>query len=66
MVMTFLFIAAVFGLLSSIMYFQTKKSNTFFYLIFTVIRLDGRLKGIKYTLNQISKRVEITENPINL
>ncbi|MFA1822220.1 hypothetical protein ACDX78_18900 [Virgibacillus oceani] len=35
------------------------------YLILTVTKLDGRLKNIKYTLNQISKSVDIPENPIN-
>ncbi|QQK79515.1 hypothetical protein HUG20_06265 [Salicibibacter cibi] len=35
------------------------------YLLFTVIKLDGRLKGLKYTLDQISEQVNIPENPIN-
>jgi len=36
-----------------------------FYLFFTVIKLDGRIKGIKYTLDQISKQAGVPENPVN-
>ena len=35
------------------------------YLILMVTKLDGQLKGIKYTLNQISKSADMPENPIN-
>jgi len=36
-----------------------------FYVLVTVMKLDGRVKGIKYTLDQISKQTGIAENPIN-
>ncbi|MCH1626745.1 hypothetical protein [Fredinandcohnia quinoae] len=35
------------------------------YLLFTVIKLDGRVKGLKYTLDQISKQTDVPEMPIN-
>ena len=35
------------------------------YLIFAVIKLDGRVKGLKYTLDQISKQIDVPEKPIN-
>lgn len=35
------------------------------YLLITVIKLDGRVKGMKYTLDQISKLTDVPEMPIN-
>ena len=35
------------------------------YLLFTVIKLEGRVKGLKYTLDQIYQQTDIPENPIN-
>ncbi|MGD6801898.1 hypothetical protein [Rossellomorea aquimaris] len=35
------------------------------YLLITVIRLEGRIKGIRYALDQISKKVVVPEKPIN-
>ena len=35
------------------------------YLLSTVIKIDGRIKGIKYTLDQISKGIDIPESPID-
>jgi len=36
-----------------------------FYLVFTVVKLNERVKGIRYTLDLISKKIDIPENPIN-
>lgn len=36
-----------------------------FYLVFTVIKLNERVKSMKYTLDLISKKIDIPENPIN-
>ncbi|ARF18685.1 hypothetical protein [Sporosarcina ureae] len=36
-----------------------------FYLVFMVVKLNERIKGIRYTLDLISKKVDIPENPIN-
>lgn len=35
------------------------------YLLFTVFKLDGRIKGLKYTIDRISKQLNVPENPIN-
>lgn len=35
------------------------------YLMFNILKLNERVKGIKYTLDLISKEVDIQENPIN-
>lgn len=35
------------------------------YLLSTVIRLDGQIKSMKHTLDQISKSVDIPESPID-
>lgn len=35
------------------------------YLFATVIKIDGRIKGMKYSLDQISKGIDIPENPID-
>ncbi len=35
------------------------------YLLFTVIKLVGRVKSLKYTLDQMSKAMNVTEMPIN-
>ncbi len=42
------------------------------YLLYSVSKIDSRInkidnniKGIKYTLDQISKQVDVPENPIN-
>lgn len=35
------------------------------YLLFSVIRLNGRVKGLNYTVDQISKQMNITDNPLN-
>ncbi len=35
------------------------------YLFFAVIKLDSRIKGMKYTLDQISKHLDTPEKPIN-
>jgi len=35
------------------------------YILSTVIKLNGRFKGLKYTLDQISKQIDVPENPIN-
>ena len=35
------------------------------YLLSTVIKLNDRVKGLEYTLNQISKQKELPESPIN-
>lgn len=35
------------------------------YLLFSVIRLNGRNKGLKYTMDQISKQMNVTDNPLN-
>lgn len=36
-----------------------------FYLLSTVSKLYSRVKGLEYTLEQISKQVDVPENPIN-
>jgi len=36
-----------------------------FYLVFTVVKLNERVKGIRYTLDIITKKVGIPENPVN-
>ena len=35
------------------------------YILSTVIKLNGRVKGLKYTLDQISKQIDVHENTIN-
>ncbi|MGD7024865.1 hypothetical protein FZC79_15200 [Rossellomorea vietnamensis] len=35
------------------------------YVLITVIRLEGRIKGIRYALDQISKKAGVPEKPIN-
>ncbi|MBD8498430.1 hypothetical protein [Paenibacillus arenosi] len=35
------------------------------YLLFAVIKLDGRIKGIKYTLDQMSKQSGVSEEPLH-
>ncbi len=35
------------------------------YLFSTVIKLNGRVKGLKYTLDQISKQTGMPKNPID-
>ena len=35
------------------------------YLLFSVIRLNGRVKGLKYIMDQISKQMSVTDNPLN-
>jgi len=35
------------------------------YLLFTIIKLESRLKGITTTLEQISKHMDVPESPIN-
>ena len=35
------------------------------YLLYTVMKLNSRVKGLEYTLEQISKQVDVPENPIN-
>lgn len=35
------------------------------YILSTVIKLNGRVKGLKYTLDQISKQIDVPEKPIN-
>ena len=35
------------------------------YLFFTVIKLNGQVKGLKYTLDQVSKKTGIHKNPID-
>ena len=35
------------------------------YLLSTVSKLNSRVKGLEYTLEQISKQVDVPENPIN-
>ena len=35
------------------------------YLLSTVNKLNSRVKGLEYTLEQMSKQVDIPENPIN-
>lgn len=34
-------------------------------LLFMMIKLDGRIKGMKYTLDQIANKIQIPEKPIN-
>ena len=36
-----------------------------FFIIIKLIRLEGRIKDMKYTLDQISNQMELPENPIN-
>ena len=38
---------------------------TCLYLLSTVNKLNSRVKGLEYTLEQMSKQVDIPENPIN-
>ena len=38
---------------------------TCIYLLSTVNKLNNRVKGLEYTLEQMSKQVDIPENPIN-
>ncbi|MGE7024525.1 hypothetical protein [Solibacillus cecembensis] len=35
------------------------------YLLSTVSKLNSRVKGLEYTLEQISKQVDVPESPIN-
>ncbi|WP_079529663.1 hypothetical protein [Halobacillus hunanensis] len=35
------------------------------YLLRKIIDLDGRVKGLKYTLNQVTNHMTLPENPIN-
>ena len=35
------------------------------YLLFSVIRLNGRVRGLNYTMDQISKQMNVTDNPLN-
>ena len=35
------------------------------YLLSTVNKLNSRVKGLEYTLEQMSKHVDVPENPIN-
>lgn len=35
------------------------------YLLSTVNKLNSRVKGLEYTLEQMSKQVDVPENPIN-
>lgn len=35
------------------------------YLLSTVLKLDGRIKGIKHTLDRISKGMDIPESPVD-
>lgn len=35
------------------------------YLLASVIQLNGRIKGLVYTLDQISKQIDVPESPIN-
>lgn len=35
------------------------------YLFSMVIKLNGRIKGLKYTLDQISRQTDIPKNPID-
>ncbi|ASK63884.1 hypothetical protein CFK37_17825 [Virgibacillus phasianinus] len=35
------------------------------YLLIKVISLEGRIKGMKYTLNQLANQSEISEGPID-
>ncbi|WP_411954802.1 hypothetical protein ACKXGF_03010 [Alkalibacillus sp. S2W] len=35
------------------------------YLLFAVNKLDGRVKNMNYNLEQISKKVDVPEKPIN-
>lgn len=34
-------------------------------LLFKIIKLDGNIKGIKHTLDQIANKVQVPEKPIN-
>ena len=35
------------------------------YVVFTVVKLNERVKGIRYTLDLIAQKIDIPENPIN-
>ena len=35
------------------------------YLFYTVMKLNSRVKGLEYTLQQISKQIDVPESPIN-
>lgn len=35
------------------------------YLLSTVLKLDGRIKGMKHTLDRIAKGMDITGNPVD-
>ena len=35
------------------------------YLLSTVNKLNSRVKGLEFTLEQMSKQVDVAENPIN-
>lgn len=35
------------------------------YLLASVIQLNGRIKGLVYALDQISKQIDVPESPIN-
>ena len=37
----------------------------FIYLLTTVDKLKGRVKGLEYTLEHISNQMNVPENPIN-
>lgn len=36
-----------------------------FYLVFIMVKLNERIKGIRYTLDHISKKIDLPENPIS-
>ena len=36
-----------------------------FYLLSTISKLNSRVKGLEYTLEQMSKQVGVPENPVN-
>ena len=38
---------------------------TCIYLLSTVNKLNSRVKGLEYTLEQMSKQIDVPENPIN-
>lgn len=35
------------------------------YLVTKVVALEGQIRGMKYTLNELAKHSDIPENPIN-
>ncbi|MDC3414752.1 hypothetical protein [Terrihalobacillus insolitus] len=35
------------------------------YLIIRVGKLEGRIKGMKYSLDQLANKIEVAENPID-